>query len=488
MPETYKGVQVAVVGMGKSNQALCRYLLGEGAQITCFDRKTKEQLGEVYEEFSQRGVTWRLGPDYLDTLPEYEHIFLTPGMKKHQPQVIEARKRGAKISTEIDLFLKRCKAPVAGITGSAGKTTTSMLVGRMLERSMPGTPVYVGGNIGPVLIEKVDEIPEHALVVLELSSFQLHLCSRSPQYALLLNIRPNHLDIHKDLDEYVEAKKNIFRFQSQHHWCILNYDDTVTRSAAAECPGHVGFFSIYGRPEGAPEHTGHKGQNGYTGCTGHTWRSRVPAAWLDGDDLLYDPGDGSRLLAVASKRDLSIPGNHNISNALGAILISMQMGANPEGIRKAIREFRGIEHRIEFVREVGGVKFYNDSIATSPDRTVALIDSLEGSLVLILGGSDKGLSFDQLARRIVARGCKSVLIGQCAPKIRRSIETAWAEAGLAGTPEIAEAGSLEDAVSIALSMANPGDSVALSPACASYDMFPNFAERGRQFKQIVKAL
>lgn len=470
MPETYKDVQVAVVGMGKSNQALCRYLLDEGALLTCFDRKTEDELGEVYEEFSRKGVRWSLGPGYLDKLPGYEHIFLTPGMKKHQPQVIEARKRGAKISTEIDLFLKRCKAPVAGITGSAGKTTTCKLVGLMLEHSMPCTPVLVGGNIGPVLIEQVDQIPAHARVILELSSFQLHLCSRSPQYALLLNIRPNHLDIHRDFEEYVEAKKNIYRFQSERDWAILNYDETETRTAAAGCPGHVGLFSLNGYPASKPG------------------RARVPVAWLDGHDLVYAPGDGSEPCVIACESDFKIPGRHNISNALGAVLLAMQMGANPEGISKAIREFRGIEHRIEFVREIDGVKFYNDSIATSPDRTIALVDSLEGSLVLILGGSDKGLSFDGLAGKIVSRRCKAVLIGECAAKIRQAIENAWAEAGLSGKPEIAEAGGLEEAIRIARTMARPGDSVALSPACASYDMFSNFEQRGRLFKRIVRAL
>ncbi|HHT84366.1 MAG: UDP-N-acetylmuramoyl-L-alanine--D-glutamate ligase [Bacillota bacterium] len=470
MPETYKDVQVAVVGMGRSNQALCRYLLGEGALITCFDRKTVEELGDVYEEFSNRGVKWSLGPGYLDKLPGFEFIFLTPGMIKHQPQVIEAKKRGAEISTEIDLFLKRCKAVVGGITGSAGKTTTCMLAKLMLEQSMPGTPVFLGGNIGPVLIEKVDEIPEDARVVLELSSFQLHLCTRSPQYSLLLNIRPNHLDIHKDFDEYVEAKKNIFRFQSERDLAILNYDEMETRAAAAGCPGRAGFFSLNRYPEMTPG------------------PARMPLAWLDGDDLMYDAGGGSEACVIACTQDFVIPGRHNVSNALGAIVLAMQMGANPQGIRKAIREFRGIEHRIEFVRETGGVRFYNDSIATSPDRTIALVDSLRGPLVLILGGSDKGLCFDELAGKIVARQCKTVLIGQCAGKIRQSIEKAWSEAGMSGKPQIAEARGLEEAVRTAFNMAGPGDSVALSPACASYDMFSSFEERGRLFKQIVKAL
>ena len=491
MPETYKGLEVAVVGMGKSNQALCRYLLGEGALLTCFDRKTREELGEVYQEFSNMGVKWSLGPDYLDKLPGYRYIFLTPGMKKHQPQVIEAKQRGAEISTEIYLFLKRCKAVVGGVTGSAGKTTTCMLVKLMLEHSMPDTPIFLGGNIGPVLIEQVDRIPENARVVLELSSFQLHLCTRSPQYALLLNIRPNHLDIHKDFDEYTEAKKNIFRFQSAKDLAVLNYDESLTRAAAAECPGRTGFFSLKGYPETKPG------------------PSNAPVAWLQGDDLVYDPGDGTPPCVVGYKQDFRVPGHTTYPTPL-AQSCSQCRWARILKYREAIRKFRGIEHRIEFVRELDGVCFYNDSIATSPDRTIALIDSLEGPLVLILGGYDKGLPFDELAERIVARRCKVVLIGRCADKIRQAVERAWAGSDLAGRraltesgpsrictgrpqtyiskPEMAEAGGLEDAVLIAFSMAEPGSSVVLSPACASYDMFSSFEERGRLFKQVVKAL
>ncbi len=470
MPETYRNRQVAVVGMGRSNQALCRYLLREGALLTCFDRKTRGQLGDIYEEFSEQGVRWSLGPDYLACLPGYEHIFLTPGMKKHDPQITEARRKGALISTEIDLFLRRCKGVIGGITGSAGKTTTSTLTGLMLRESMPGTQVFVGGNIGPVLIDKVDEIPENALVILELSSFQLQLCRRSPHYALLLNIRPNHLDIHKDFEEYVESKKNIFRFQSKEDWVFLNYDEEATRVAAPECPGNAGFFSLC-RPS--------------AGMLKHKQRR---LAWLDGDGLVYNPGNGEEPYVVARRQDFSIPGNHNISNALGAILLSLQLGANPRGIKEAITSFHGIEHRIEYVREIDGVKFYNDSIATSPDRAIALIDSIEGPLVLILGGHDKGLPFDGLAGKFVERGCKAVLIGVCAGKIRESIENAWARAGLPGEPDITDAAGLEEAVNVARTMAGPGDSVALSPACASYDMFSSFEERGRLFKEIVKAL
>ena len=467
--ETYKDVQVAVVGMGRSNQALCRYLLKEGALVTCFDRKTREKLGDTYEAFNEQGVKWSLGPEYLDILPGYKHIFLTPGMKKDHPKISQARKEGAVISTEIDLFLNRCKGVVGAVTGSAGKTTTCMLTGLMLEKSLPGTKVFVGGNIGSVLIEKAGEIPEDARVVLELSSFQLQLCRQSPHSALLLNVRPNHLDIHKDFDEYVESKKNIFRFQGENDWAFLNYDELPTRSIANECKANVGFYLSrppVDRQGGRPQRF----------------------AWLDGDDLVYDPGNGAEPIVVAGKNDLLIPGDHNISNVLGAVLLSMQLGANLLGIKNALKSFRGIEHRIEFVREINGVKYYNDSIATSPDRTIALIDSVKGPLVLILGGYDKGLPFDELAAKLVQHRCKAVLLGACGGKIQHSIESAWARAGLSGAPEIAKTSSLEEAVNVATAMVSPGSSVALSPACASYDMFSSFEERGQRFKDIVLSI
>lgn len=469
---SFKGVQVAIVGMGRSNRALCRYLLKEGALITCFDLKAPEELGETYEEFSKHGIIWSLGEGYLDGLPDYKYIFLTPGMKKNKPQILRAKKNGAVISTEIALFLERCRARIGGVTGSAGKTTASTLSGQMLRESLPGTKVYVGGNIGSVLIEKVDEIPEDAIVILELSSFQLQLCSRSPQRSLFLNIRPNHLDIHESFQEYAASKKNIFRFQTRDDWAFLNYDEPGVRAMAHECPGNTGFFSLTPPDAKIPD-----GRSG-------------PWAWLEGDDLVYDSGDNTGPVQVGRRGDFLVPGNHNISNTLGAVLLSISLGANLEGIKKAVTSFKGVEHRIEYVCETGGVKFYNDSIATSPDRTIALIESMQDPVVLIMGGYDKGLPFDELADKVVEKRCKAVLLGACADKIEESIKKAWMKSASQGSQEspVARAFSLQEAVCLAKSMACPGGSVVLSPACASYDMFSDFEERGRTFKSMVHAL
>lgn len=467
---SFRNQKVAIVGMGISNQSLCRYLLKEGALITCFDKKDKNELGAVYDEFSALGVEWSLGERYLESLCSYSNIFLTPGMRKNQPEVMEAKRRGAFISTEIALFLRRCKAKVGGVTGSAGKTTTSALAFSMLKHSFPGRPILLGGNIGSVLIEGVDDIPEDAIVVLELSSFQLQLCDVSPDVSLILNIRPNHLDIHTDFEEYVNSKKNILRFQEHDDWTFLNHDDGLVRDLAGECRGKVGFFSLT-----PPDPT--------KDC------SRVPWGFLDGENLIYVPEIGEPV-CVARKSDFLIPGQHNISNALGAILMSMRLGASTHGIRDAIRSFHGLEHRIEYVRELNGVKFYNDSIATSPDRTIALLESMPGPVVVILGGYDKGLLFDDLAKKIVEKDAKVVLLGACAGKIEEAIDKAAASARKPRRENIdlLRAEDLKEAVSLAYSVAASGDSVVLSPACASYDMFDNFEQRGRVFKELVRDL
>jgi UDP-N-acetylmuramoylalanine--D-glutamate ligase len=322
-----------------------------------------------------------------------------------------------------------------------------------------------------VLIEKVDDIPEDAIVVLELSSFQLQMCDVSPDVSLLLNIRPNHLDIHADFEEYVNSKKNIFRFQNCEDWVFLNHDEQLVRNMAGECPGNLGFFSLIPPDDHHIDYSG------------------IPWAFLDGENLIYVTETG-QTTCVAKKSDILIPGQHNISNVLGATLLSMRLGATAKGVRDAISAFHGLEHRIEYVCEKDGVRFYNDSIATSPDRTIALIQSMPGPLVLILGGYDKGLSFDELGERIVDAHAKVILLGACAEKIEESIkkaaareERAWHE-----VLKVVRAKDLEEAVRLASSLASPGDSVVLSPACASYDMFRNFEERGRLFKDLVRSL
>jgi UDP-N-acetylmuramoylalanine--D-glutamate ligase len=497
-PGCFRGAQVAVVGMGKSNQALARYLVREGAEVTCFDQKTAGEIGPAVAALTAFGVKWSLGDGYLSALPRFQWVFLTPGMKKNLPEIVAARENGAVITGEIDLLLDRMRCPVLAVTGSAGKTTTCTLAGLILRESLPGKRVFVGGNIGSVLIEEVDDTPEDAVVVLELSSFQLELVGRSPGVSAVLNVRPNHLDIHESFDDYVRAKKGIFRTQSDAGWCFLNLDDDVTRSFAAECPGGVGFFTLDREKIERMSQRLSQGES----------RERTPLAWVSGEDLWVAPGAladlpaatvwrGRREWRVGSRRDLLVPGDHNVSNALVASLLAVAAGATAEGIGRALRMFRGVEHRIEFVRELRGVRYINDSIATSPDRTEALLDTISGPLVLILGGYDKGLSFEALARQLVSRGCGVVTMGKTAPLIEEALARAEAETssralrapGAQGI-RVVRASTLDEAVTLATEMARaiPGSTVALSPACASYDMFRDYEERGRLFKEVVGRL
>lgn len=460
-PSSWEGEKVAVVGMGLSNTALARYLLKKGAKLTCFDRKGPSELGVVFQEFSSQ-VGWSLGKDYLESLPSYKWIFLTPGMKKDDPAIKAARSKGAVISTEIDLFLHLCRAPVAGITGSSGKTTTVSMTGAILRESFPSDRVFVGGNIGQVLLERVDEIPPDGKVILELSSFQLQLTHKSPHVAALLNVSPNHLDIHGSFQEYAASKKNIFRYQTERDWTVLNADDPAVAKFASECRGHVGWFCL-----------GTGLQKEASGSQGV-----LPAAVLR-DDMLILTTDSGKEFPVLRRSELLVPGRHNVANALAAAMISFLMGANVDAMRRAFRNFRGLEHRIEFVAEVAGVRYYNDSIATSPARTLACLEALRGPMVLILGGYDKGLPYDELARRVAGREIHCVTLGQAAGKIRKALT----EAG--GAHLVHEETGFERAVRAAADLAKPGYCVVLSPACASYDMFSNFEERGRRFKEIV---
>ncbi len=460
-PSSWEGEKVAVVGMGLSNTALARYLLKRGAKLTCFDRKGPSELGAVFREFGSQ-VRWSLGEDYLESLPSYKWIFLTPGMKKDDPAIKMARTKGALISTEIDLFLHLCRAPVAGITGSSGKTTTVSMTGAILRETFPPDRVFVGGNIGQVLVEKVDEIPPDGNVVLELSSFQLQLTHKSPHVAAVLNVSPNHLDIHESFQEYVASKKNILRYQSDQDWAVLNADDPTVAKFAGECRGHVGWFCL--------------GRGLWQEASGSP--SVLPAAALR-DGLLILTSDSGKEFPVLKTSELPAPGPHNAANALAAMMVSFLMGADIDKMRRALLNFKGVEHRIEFAGEVAGVRYYNDSIATSPARTLACLEALHGPMVLILGGYDKGLPFDELARKVVERNVHCVVIGKAAGKIRKALTVAR------GAHLIHEETDFERAVRTAADLAKPGYSVVLSPACASYDMFSNFEERGRRFKEIV---
>ena len=460
-----EGKKVAVVGLGVSNLALARYLVEKGAQVTVLDRKPAEELGERWhalQALAARGgagaiVRISLGPDYLEALREgFEMVFLTPGMPKGLSPVQEVRRQGAVISGEVPLFLELCPALVLGITGSAGKTTTTTLVARMLSAS--GYQVFLGGNIGRPLIDHVEEISPRDRVVLELSSFQLQLARRSPGVGVLLNLRPDHLDIHSSWEEYVEAKRNVYRHQGAGDWTVLNAGDEMVAKEAEQVRGGLAWFGEGPSP------------------------TRV-GAWLQDGVLVYG-GPGSDPVPVLPVERLRLVGRHNLHNALAAVAAAGLGGAAPEAMADVLSTFAGVEHRLERVGEVGGVVYVNDSIATTPDRAAAALRSFSGPLILIAGGYDKKLSFAPLVKEMAGRVRHLILLGATAERIREAVRSQME----ASPPLIHQVGSLAAAVELARSLARPGDTVLLSPACASYDMFRNYEERGQMFKQLVRRL
>lgn len=452
----WAGKRVAILGLGRSNVALARYLSRQGAHLVGFDAKGALELGERYRTLEQLpGMEFRLGEGYLFGLAGFDAVFVTPGMKKHLPELERARAEGALISSEMALFLELCRAPVVGVTGSSGKTTTTTLVGMMLEAAGE-RPVYVGGNIGTVLIELVEEIPERAWVVLELSSFQLQLAKVSPHLAGLLNLRPNHLDVHNSYDEYVESKCNIFRSQRPGDWLVFNVDDAEVVRHSLGSPAQRAGFSRK-----------------------HPVR---PGAYVR-DGVITGAMAGGEIPILKTQR-LRIPGAHNVENALAASALALLAGVEPGVIARVLATFPGVEHRLELVRVLGGARYINDSIATSPDRTVAALNTVPGMVVLIAGGYDKGLDFDELGPVMGGKVRVLITMGDTAPRIAA---VAAYLAGPAG-PLVLRAQSLDEAVQLAYRHAREGETVLLSPACASFGMFANFEERGRAFKTLVRGL
>jgi len=476
----WQGKRVALVGLGRSNLALGKYLLGHGAKVVGLDQKTMDELGERGREAAAYGMALVGGPGYLDRLEGFDVLFLTPGIKKSLPQLKQAEQCGAVLSSEINVVFDICKAPIIGFTGSAGKTTTTSIAGEILKAD-GSRPVVVGGNIGNPLVGIAEGVPAEAIVVLELSSFQLQLLRKSPYIGAVLNISPNHLDIHDSMEEYVESKKNIFRFSRPDNWTILNHDNEATRAMSAEAAQACRVAMFSRKSEIGP--------------------GMGAGAFLRGDIIMF--WDGHRAVECGGIKERLIPGDHNVENILAATLAAMLAGARPEAVAQAVRSFPGVEHRLEMVRVANDVFYYNDSIATAPDRTIAALRTVERPIVLIAGGYDKGIEFDELAEVIADRVKILVLVGATSRKIaqalydfadaQRAADAAKAPGKPASQaakqlPSIIFARTFEEAVTCAGRIAQPGEAVLLSPACASFDMFVNFEERGRRFKELVMRL
>lgn len=446
--EFIRNKDVAVVGIGVSNTPLIRMLVKLGAKVTACDKK--EDLGDMEKELENLGVKLFLGKDYMEGVLGCSVIFRTPSLRPDNEYLQKAKNSGAYITSEMLEFLKYCPAKIFGITGSDGKTTTTTLVAEMLKAN--GNRVFLGGNIGTPLFDKIEEINSSDFVVVELSSFQLMDCNVSPDIAVITNLSPNHLDIHKDMNEYVDSKKNIFMHQDSNGIVILNRDNEITYSLRNEVRNNIRMFSI---------------ENNDT------------FAYLQGEDLIID---GQKICEMS---EVKLPGMHNAANLLTAFC-TVYGYASIDSMRKVATSFTGVEHRMEFVREINGVKIYNDAIGTSPTRTINNLKHFKKNVILIAGGYDKNIPFDELAREGFSSIKTLVLMGMTKDKIRKAFEDEMKIRNEKLPVIIAD--SLEDAVDKSLKTASPGDVITLSPACAAFDMFKNFEEKGKRFKEIVMSI
>ncbi len=442
----------AVVGAGVSNMPLIGLLLDAGNRITVCDKRSREDLGSVAEELEARGVTWKLGEDYLKNL-DADVIFRTPGL--HPRYLAEAAARGAEITSEMELFFRFCPCRTVAVTGSDGKTTTSTVISELLKAQ--GFKVHLGGNIGHPLLSEVDAMCPEDYAVLELSSFQLHSMYCSPDIAVITNISPNHLDVHPDMADYVEAKTMVFRNQRPDARLVLNADDPHTEELLALAPSCVSLFSRR-----------HAVDNGaYADC---------------GTLFLARDGKAERVMEAS---EIRIPGLHNVENYLTAFS-ALDGVVGTDAMRQVAKSFGGVEHRIEFLRELRGVRYYNDSIASSPTRTIAGLRSFAEKPILIAGGYDKHIPFDELGVEIVQRVKALCLNGLTAEKIREAVVNAPGY-----DPDklpIYMDGNFDASVDRAVSIAREGDVVLMSPACAAFDQFKNFAVRGDHFRERINKL
>lgn len=447
--------RIALLGLGLENRALARFLLSRGFTFSVCDGKAPDDLESLREEFAAAVQEWRLGADYLDGLERFQLLFRTPGISPLRPELRLARAQGVHISSQTRLFAELSPAPLLGATGTKGKGTTISIIAEIL-RDGPCRQVYSAGNIGLPPIAFLDELSDRDLVLLELSSFQLQDWEMSPHIALVLNVTCDHLDYHADVDEYVEAKRAISRYQTAGDYLIVDQDCPRSRRFADDSPARLLSFSAVEQVE-----------SGAWAANGRLWLRR--------------PGSPPEQLCALS--DIPLRGRHNWGNAAAAATAAAVAGASTDQIAAGLKRFKGLEHRLERVGEYGGVTYYDDSLATTPDACIAAVESFDEPLILIAGGSSKGADFDRLGRVIVDRGVKAVvLLGEETARITAAIDHAGRFTG----ETIAGCQSMAAAVAAAQRLAQTGDVILLSPACASFGMFANYSDRGKQFKRAIQ--
>lgn len=451
---------ILIIGAARQGLALTRFLIKQGAHVTINDNRPAEKLTVEMDSFAGEPVKWVLGDHPLSLLDGKDLIAVSGGVPLEIPLLIEANKRGIPLTNDSQIFMDQVPCPVIGITGSAGKTTTTTLVGKIAEATeTPNRKAWVGGNIGLPLIDLLDQIKAEDRVILELSSFQLELMQTAPSVAAVTNITPNHLDRHGTLEAYTAAKANILNYQNKSDFAVLNREDPGAWNLRKSVKGQLISFGKLPLPEN---------QNG---------------TFMDGDNLVLQIN--GKQTVVCKRSDIHLRGEHNLYNVLSAIAIASAAGFPASAIKTAIQNFTGVKHRLEFVRKWSGADFYNDSIATAPERTMAALEVFDEPILLLLGGKDKNLPWDKLAKLVHQKVDHVVIFGHAAQKIHNALT---AETNTELPLSITVCGPMEEALNAAKKLVKPGQIVLLSPGGTSYDEFKDFAERGERFIKWVHQL
>ena len=458
LQELIQGKKVAFIGAGVSHKRCIEQFVELGAQVTlCDQKKSLDDFGDYADTLRRLKVNLSLGEHYTDGFAGQDIIMRTPGYEYYKPELQAALKAGAMVTSEVELFFEFCPCEIVAVTGSDGKTTTTTLISKMFEAA--GRKVFLGGNIGAALLPMLPEVRPEDVAVVELSSFQLISMHQSPKIAVVTNVTPNHLDHHKDMQEYIDAKRNILLYQNPPCRAVLGYENEISRSMQKDCKGRQVWFTRL--------------------------RDTDNGAFLRKEDNMLCMAEDGVVTPFLAQKDIKLRGLHNIENLLAAA--AAVWGEVPvEAIQKVGSTFTGVEHRIEPVRTLDGVLYYNDSIGTSPTRTIAGLRSFDQKVILIAGGYDKHIPYEPLAPEIVAHVKDLVLMGATGPRIEKALreDPGFNEAAL----PIQHADNMQHAVELARAAAKPGDIIILSPASASFDLYPNFEVRGREFKNIVNAL
>ena len=448
--------KVAIIGLGVSNIPLIDYLYEKKANVTIFDDREEEKISkEIIDKIKKYKFSYFLGKNNLNNLTNFDIIFRSPSCLPTKPELVKEMEKGAIVTTEIEMLMKMCPCKIIGITGSDGKTTTTSLINAILKKA--GYNTFLGGNIGTPLFTKLSEIKPEDIVVLELSSFQLMGMEISPNIGVISNITPNHLNIHKDYEEYIDAKKNIFKYQNENDIVVLNYDNEITRNSAKETKAQIIFFSK---------------------------EEKIDNGFIVDKRVIKECKDGIRE-HILEVNDVILRGEHNYENIATAIAATSTLVDINIAV-EAVKDFRPVEHRLEFVREINNVKWYNDSVSSSPTRAIAGLNAFDEEIVLIAGGYDKNLDYTPIAKPIVANVTNLILLGQTSGKIFEAVKQELEKQNK--ELNIYMCNTLKETVELANKIVKPKQIVLFSPASASFDMFKDFADRGEKFKKLVNEL